>query len=183
MFTKDPLFWTAMKNTAWIIIIGVPLRILAAIVTASLLVRPRRGVKAYRTMFFVPTLAPAVAAALAFLYLFNPATGPVNQVLSGIGIDDPPLWLYDAQWSKPTLVLLDPLGRRRRDDHLPRGHARRAAPALRSRRHRGRRGWQQFRLVTLPLISPVIFFSLVIGVIYGFQYFTQPYVISFWLTR
>ena len=106
MFTKDPLFWTAVKNTAFIIILGLPLRLVVAIATATLLVRPRRAIKSYRTAVFIPTLAPAVAGALAFLYLFNPSSGPVNQLLTGIGFSDPPLWLYDAQWSKPTLVLL-----------------------------------------------------------------------------
>jgi ABC-type sugar transport system permease subunit len=57
MFTKDPFFWIAIRNTAWIIIVGVPLRIIIAVATASLLVRPRRGVKVYRTLFFLPTLA------------------------------------------------------------------------------------------------------------------------------
>ena len=136
MFTKDPFFWTAVRNTAWIILWGVPLRIIVAVATASLLVRPRRGVTVYRTMFFLPTLAPAVAAALAFVFLFNPAIGPINQILSGLGMEE-----HAAVVPEPDLVEARDLdhravGDRRRDGDLPRGAARRAASALRGRRHR-----------------------------------------------
>jgi multiple sugar transport system permease protein len=179
MFTKDPQFWQAMRNTIWMIGVGVPLSMLVALGTAMLLTRPRRGMKVYRTILFLPTMAPPVAAALAFFVIFNPATGPVNQLLSGIGIKNPPLWFYDPFWSKWGLLflslwvvgqtmiiylagLLD----------VP-GHLYEAADI------EGASPWQKFRHVTLPSLSPVLFFTLVIGVITGFQYFTQAYVASF----
>ena len=179
MFTKDPQFWQAMRNTIWMICVGVPLSMLVALGTAMLLTRPRRGMKAYRTILFLPTMAPPVAAALAFFVIFNPATGPVNQLLSGIGIKNPPLWFYDPFWSKWGLLflglwvvgqtmiiylagLLD----------VPR-HLYEAADI------EGAGPWQKFRHVTFPSLSPVLFFTLVIGVIAGFQYFTQAYVASF----
>lgn len=179
MFTKDPQFWQAMRNTIWMICVGVPLSMLVALGTAMLLTRPRRGMKAYRTILFLPTMAPPVAAALAFFVIFNPATGPVNQLLSGIGIKNPPLWFYDPFWSKWGLLflglwvvgqtmiiylagLLD----------VPR-HLYEAADI------EGASPWQKFRHVTFPSLSPVLFFTLVIGVIAGFQYFTQAYVASF----
>jgi multiple sugar transport system permease protein len=179
MFTKDPQFWQAMRNTIWMICVGVPLSMLVALGTAMLLTMPRRGMKVYRTILFLPTMAPPVAAALAFFVIFNPATGPVNQLLSGIGIKNPPLWFYDPFWSKWGLLflslwvvgqtmiiylagLLD----------VP-GHLYEAADI------EGASPWQRFRHVTLPSLSPVLFFTLVIGVITGFQYFTQAYVASF----
>ena len=179
MFTKDPQFWQAMRNTIWMICVGVPLSMLVALGTAMLLTRPRRGMKTYRTILFLPTMAPPVAAALAFFVIFNPATGPVNQLLSGIGIKNPPLWFYDPFWSKWGLLflslwvvgqtmiiylagLLD----------VP-SHLYEAADI------EGAGPWQKFRHVTLPSLSPVLFFTLVIGVITGFQYFTQAYVASF----
>jgi multiple sugar transport system permease protein len=179
MFTKDPQFWQAMRNTIWMICVGVPLSMLVALGTAMLLTRPRRGMKAYRTILFLPTMAPPVAAALAFFVIFNPATGPVNQLLSGIGVKNPPLWFYDPFWSKWGLLflglwvvgqtmiiylagLLD----------VPR-HLYEAADI------EGASPWQKFRHVTFPSLSPVLFFTLVIGVIAGFQYFTQAYVASF----
>ena len=78
MFTKDPDFWLSVKNTLWLIVIAIPLRLAFAIGTAMLLVRASRGIKAYRTMFFLPSMAPAVAASLAFVYLLNPDYGPIN---------------------------------------------------------------------------------------------------------
>jgi multiple sugar transport system permease protein len=182
MFTKDPLFWTAIRNTVWIIIVGLPLRIVFAIATAALLVRPRRGIKVYRTAVFIPTLAPAGAGALAFLYLCNPATGPVNQLLSGLGIDDPPLWLFDAKWAKPTLVLLGLWGVGDAMIIFLAGMLNVPKELYEAADIEGASGWQRFVHVTLPQISPVIFFSLVIGIIAGFQYFTQAYVVSFWQT-
>ena len=126
MFTKDPFFWVAVRNTIWIIVVGLPIRIAFGIITALLLTRKRRGVNSYRTMFFLPTMAPVVAATLAFAYLLNPDYGPVNVLLRKIGISHPPLWFFSPQWSKPGLVLPRPLGCGRRDDHLPCGVPRRA---------------------------------------------------------
>jgi multiple sugar transport system permease protein len=72
MFTKDPQFWQAMRNTLWIIAVGLPLEITFAMLTAMLLMRPRRGHRVYRTVYFLPRLAPAVAAALAVVLNLKP---------------------------------------------------------------------------------------------------------------
>ncbi len=179
MFTKDPQFWQAMRNTLWIIAVGVPLQVLAAIGTAILLTRPRRGVKVYRTIYFLPTMAPAVAAALAFVFVFNPATGPINQLLTHIGVKNPPLWFYSPTWSKWGLVFLALWGVGQTMIIFLAGLLDVPRQLYEAADIEGAGGWQKFRYVTLPSISPVIFFSLVIGVIAGFQYFTQAYVASF----
>ena len=183
MFTKDPVFWTAIKNTLFMIVFGTSLRVLVAITTASLLVKQRRGMKVYRTIFFVPSMVPAVAAALAFLYLFNPATGPVNQLLGAVGVKAPPLWLYDADWAKWTLVLLAIWGVGDAMIIFLAGLLDVPKQLYEAADLEGSSRWQSFRFVTLPMISPVIFFSLVIGVITGFQYFTQAFVIGLWQTN
>jgi len=176
MFTKDPFFWKAVKNTAWIIIFGVPLRIIIAIATASLLVRPRRGVTVYRTLFFLPTLAPAVAAALAFVFLFNPTIGPINQVLSALGWKDTPLWFQSPTWSKPAILILGLWGVGDAMVIFLAGLLDVPRQLYEAADIEGASRMQRWRYVTLPLISPVIFFSLVIGVIEGFQEFTSAYV-------
>ena len=81
----------AVKNTLWIIAIMVPLQVLFAFGVATMLARARRGVGFFRTIFYLPALAPPVAATLAFVYILNPATGPVNIMLQHLGIDGP-LW-------------------------------------------------------------------------------------------
>jgi multiple sugar transport system permease protein len=176
MFTKDPFFWTAVKNTAWIILWGVPLRIIVAVATASLLVRPRRGVTVYRTLFFLPTLAPAVAAALAFVFLFNPAIGPINQILSGLGVKNTPLWFSSPTWSKPAILIIGLWGIGDAMVIFLAGLLDVPRQLYEAADIEGASRFQRWRHVTLPMISPVIFFTLVIGVIEGFQTFTEAYV-------
>jgi multiple sugar transport system permease protein len=172
---SDPTFWKAIKNTLWIIAVGVPTRVVFAIFTASLLTKRRRSVGVYRTVFFLPSIAPAVAATLGFVYLLNPATGPVNRLLGLLHLPRP-LWFFDPTWSKPGLVLLGLWGVGDAMIIFLAGLLSVPAQLYEAADIEGARGWQKFRYITLPMISPVIFFSLVIGVIDGFQYFTEAYV-------
>jgi multiple sugar transport system permease protein len=178
MFTNDPFFWQAVKNTLWIIAVGVPLRIVFAIITATLLTRPRKGIKVYRTIYFLPSMAPAVAAALAFLYLFNPAFGPVNGILTSLGMKDPPQWFFSPGSSKWALVFLGLWGVGDAMIIFLAGLLDVPRQLYEAADIEGANAYQKFRFVTLPMLTPVIFFSLVIGVISGFQYFTQAYVAS-----
>jgi multiple sugar transport system permease protein len=175
MFTKDPQFWQAMKNTLWIIAVGIPTRIVFAIFTAALLTKRSRSIGVYRTVFFLPSMAPAVAATLGFVYLLNPATGPVNQLLGLLHLPKP-LWFFDPTWSKPGLVLLGLWGVGDAMIIFLAGLLNVPVQLYEAADVEGAARWQKFRYITLPMISPVIFFSLVIGVIDGFQYFTQAYV-------
>lgn len=178
MVTKDPFFWLAIRNTMFIILVWVPTRIMFAIATASLLTRPKRLARAYRTVYFLPSMAPPVAAALAFAYLFNPATGPIDQVLGKLGVSNPPLWFYSPGSSKWALVFLGLWGVGDAMIIFLAGLLDVPRQLYEAADIEGARPWQKFAYVTLPMISPVILFSLVIGVIDGFQYFTQAYVAS-----
>ena len=175
LFNDDPQVGGAVKNTLWIIAVMVPLQIVFAFGVALMLARAKRGVGFFRTIFYLPALAPPVAATLAFVYILNPATGPVNIILSHLGIDGP-LWFQSPGWSKPSLVLLGLWGVGNVmiiflaaildvPQHL-----------YESAELDGAGPFQRLRWVTLPTISPVILFSVVIGVIAGLQYFTQAYV-------
>jgi len=172
----DPYFWTAVKNTLWIIVFGVPLRVLFAMGTAMLLTRPKRGTNAYRTLFFMPSMAPKVAAALVFVYLLNPTTGPVNQLLNMIPGIHAPLWFYDPATSKPALLVLGLWGVGDAIVIYLAGLLSVPRELYEAIAIEGANTWQRFRNVTLPLITPVIFFTIVMGVIDGFQYFDQAYV-------
>jgi multiple sugar transport system permease protein len=178
MFTRDPNFWLAIRNTLWIIIVGVPVRIGFAIITAVLLTRPRKAIKSYRTIYFLPSMAPPVAASLAFVYLFNPSFGPVNQVLTAMGVEDPPLWFLSPSTAKWGLVLLGLWGVGDAMIIFLAGLLDVPRQLYEAADIEGANPLQKFRHVTLPMITPVIFFSLVMGVIAGFQYFTQAYVTS-----
>jgi multiple sugar transport system permease protein len=146
--------------------------------TAWLLTLPRRGSRVYRTLYFLPSMAPPAAAALAFVVVFNPRFGPINQILRALGVDAPPLWFYGPGSSKWGLVLLGLWGVGDAMIIFLAGLLDVPRQLYEAAEIEGATGWQKFRHVTLPMISPVIFFSLVIGVIYGFQLFTQAYVVA-----
>ncbi|WP_217990735.1 carbohydrate ABC transporter permease [Curtobacterium sp. 314Chir4.1] len=177
LFTQDPQIWPAVVNTLWFVVILVPIRIVCGLLVAGLLSRAKTATGFWRTLFYLPALVPPVASVVAFVFLFNPGTGPVNQILRVFGIDGP-LWFNDPAWSKPSLVimgvwvmgdimiiflasLLD----------VPRDLYEAASLD-------GANGVQQVRHITLPTIAPVIGFAAVTGVIAALQYFTEAAVAS-----
>ena len=177
LFNGDPRIWPAVYNTLWIIAIGVPLQVLFAFGVATMVTRAKAGVGLFRAIFYLPTIAPPVAAVLGFVYLFNPATGPVNTILGHLGVNGP-LWFQSPTWSKPTLVLLAMWG-------IGNTMIIFLAAILDVPKHLyeaaeldGAGPLSRLRWVTLPTISPVILFAVVIGVIDGLQYFTEAYVAS-----
>jgi len=172
---EDPEVWPAVRNTLWIIAVAVPLQVLFAFGIAVMLTRARRGVGAFRTVFYLPALVPPVAATLGFVYLLNPATGPVNLILGKFGVEGP-LWFNDPGWAKPSLVMLGLWG-------IGNTMVIFLAAVLDVPKHLyesaeldGAGAYQRMRWVTLPLISPVLLFAVILGVIQGLQYFTQAYV-------
>ena len=175
LFVHDPTAVKAALNTLWFVVVLVPLRMLAALGTALLLTWVRGGAGFFRTLFYLPALAPPVAATIAFVFLFNPATGPVNGMLGWFGIEGP-LWFDSPAWAKPSLVLLGAwaVG----DLMVIFLAALLAVPKhlYEAAEIDGAGGWQRFRHVTLPTISPVLLFAGITGVIQTLQYFTQAAV-------
>ncbi|MGN6125369.1 MAG: carbohydrate ABC transporter permease [Humibacter sp.] len=177
LFTQDPLIVTATLNTLWFVVILVPVRIVTAMGIAGLLVRARKASGFWRTMFYLPALVPPVASVVAFVFLFNPGTGPVNQVLKFFGIQGP-LWFNDPAWSKPSLVLL---GIWVMGDlmiiflasllDVPTDQYEAASLD-------GANGLQKLRYVTYPNMIPVLVFAVITGVIAALQYFTEASVAS-----
>jgi len=176
MFTQDPVFWIAVRNTLWLIVFGIPTQIIFAMIAATLLTRPRKGIKVYRAIYFLPTLAPPVAAALAFSFILNPGFGPVNLLLGHVGIHNPPLWFHSPFWSKWGLLFIALWGVGQTMIIYVAGLLDVPRQLYEAADIEGANAVQRFRYVTFPMISPVIFFSLVIGIITTFQYFTQAYV-------
>ncbi len=173
--SRDPNFWPGVRNSAWMILIAVPITVAFAFCAALTVSKAKRGATAMRTIFYLPTLAPPVAATLGFVFLLNPRTGPVNQVLGFLHLPEP-LWFDDPQLAKPSLTLLGMWGvgavmiiflAALLDVPV---HLYEAAALD------GANAWQRLVHVTLPSISPVILFAVITGVIDGLQYFTQGYV-------
>jgi multiple sugar transport system permease protein len=175
LFENDQLVWPAVKNTLWLMVVYVPAQVLFAFGVALMLTRARRGVGFFRTVFYLPALAPTVAATLGFVYLLNPATGPVNIILGHLGIDGP-LWFHSPSWAKPSLALLGLWGIGNMMIIFLAALVDVPKHLYESADLDGAGPVQRMRWVTLPSIGPVILFSLVIGVIDSLQYFTQAYV-------
>ncbi|HJU48360.1 MAG TPA: sugar ABC transporter permease, partial [Gaiellaceae bacterium] len=175
LFGTDDQIWPAVYNTLWIIAVGVPLQVLFAFGLAVMVTRARLGVGLFRTVFYLPALVPPVAAALGFVYVLNPATGPVNVILEKLGIEGP-LWFNDPGWAKPSLVLLGLWGIGNTMVIFLAAVLDVPRQLYESAELDGAGAWQRLRNVTLPTISPVLLFAVVLGVIAGLQYFTQAYV-------
>lgn len=171
----DDVFWKALGNTLFYAGLSLPLGLALSLGIALLLNRPVRGRNVFRTLFFVPSMVPAVAVGMVWLWLFNGQFGLINYGLSWLGISGPN-WLTDPQWTKPALVLttlwqvggtvviyLAAL------QEVPR-HLYEAATI--DGASRLRQVWN----VTLPMVSPVIYFNLIVGIIGALQVFAGPYV-------
>lgn len=177
LFGKDSRIGVAALNTLWFVVILVPVRIVTSLAVAGLLVRARHASGLWRTIFYLPSLVPPVASVVAFVFLFNPGSGPVNLVLSWLGIKGP-LWFNDPALAKPSLVLL---GVWVMGDvmiiflaallNVPRDQYEAASLD-------GANGLQRVFFVTIPNIAPVLLFSLVTGMIAALQYFTEAAVAS-----
>jgi multiple sugar transport system permease protein len=175
LFTQDKQIWPSVYNTLWLVAIMVPLKVMFAFGVAVMILRARRGVGVFRTIFYLPALAPPVAATLGFVYLLNPATGPVNQVLGAVGIHGP-LWFNDPHWSKPALTLLLMWGVGNLMIIFLAALIDVPRHLYESAELDGAGAWQRLRWVTLPTISPVLLFAIVIGTIEALQIFDQAYV-------
>jgi multiple sugar transport system permease protein len=175
MFTEDQQIWHSVRNTLWLVVIAVPLKVMFAFGVALMLTRARRGIGFFRAVFYLPALAPPVAATLGFVYLLNPATGPVNAVLGVVGIEGP-LWFNDPGWSKPALTLLLLWGVGNTMIIFLAALVDVPRHLYESAELDGAGPLQRLRWVTLPSISPVILFAVVIGTIEALQLFTQAYV-------
>ena len=103
VFQDYPLFWPALRNTLWLVLVMVTCRVVFGLGVGLLITKIRTGTGVFRTLFYLPYLAPPVAATLAFVFLLNPGTGPVNSVLDGLGLPTPG-WFTDPAWSKQPLV-------------------------------------------------------------------------------
>jgi multiple sugar transport system permease protein len=177
MLHHDPQIWNAVRNTLWLMAFAVPLQVIFAFGVAAMIARAKAGAGFFRTVFYLPTLAPPVAATLGFTYILNPATGPVNTILGWLGITGP-LWFESPAWSKPSLVLLGLWGIGNAMIIFLAALLDVPRQLYESAELDGAGPFARLRWVTLPSVSPVILFAVVIGVIEALQYFTQAYVAS-----
>ncbi len=176
-FTGEPQFWRAVSNTFYYALIALPLGLLLAVSIALLLNTQIRGIAFFRTVFFLPSIVPDIASAMLWSWMLNPQFGLMNTALKALQIPTVG-WLSDPAWSKPALILIGLWGfggsmviylasLQDIPQHLYEAAEIDGAGAA-------ARTWH----VTLPMLTPTIFFNLVLGLIGTFQYFTTAFVVS-----
>ncbi|MFJ8308263.1 MULTISPECIES: carbohydrate ABC transporter permease [unclassified Streptomyces] len=175
VFNDYPLFWPALRNTLWLVIVMVACRVVFGLGVGMLITKIKTGVGVFRTLFYLPYLAPPVAATLGFVFLLNPGTGPVNSILGDLGIPAPN-WFTDPTWSKPALTLLAVWGLGDLMVIFMAALLDVPKEQYEAAELDGASAWQRFRYVTLPNISPIVMFAVVTGVIQAMQSYTQPLV-------
>ncbi|MEU4496077.1 sugar ABC transporter permease [Streptomyces sp. NBC_00210] len=175
VFSEYPMFWPALRNTLWLVLVMVSCRVVFGLGIGLLITKIRTGAGVFRTLFYLPYLAPPVAATLAFVFLLNPGTGPVNSVLDSIGLPTPG-WFTDPSWSKPALTALALWGIGDLMVIFMAALLDVPKEQYEAAELDGATAWQRFRFVTLPNISPIVMFAVVTGVIQTMQYYTQPLV-------
>lgn len=173
----DELFKISVINTLYYTIIAVPTSIVIGVFLALLLNANIRGRGIFRTIFFIPTLVPGVAVAIIWQWLLNSQFGYFNYLLSLIGIKGPG-WFESETWSKPALAIVAQwtiggavVTYLAGLQDIPRDYYEAAEID-------GANAWQKIWHITLPLLSPVIFYNLIMSIIGAFQQFTLPFVIT-----
>ena len=174
---SDPLFWKSIYNTIYFAVYFVPLSIIFGVGLAMALNMKVKGMGIYRTIFFLPTLVPHVALAVLWMWLLNPGFGLVNEVLAIFGIGGPS-WLGSVTWSKPSLILMSLWGIGQPVIIYLAGLSDIPEDFYEAAEVDGANWFQKTFNITLPLLTPVIFFNLVMGVIAAFQQFTLPYTLT-----
>ena len=174
---KDSTFFTSLYNTFYYALLYVPLSMIIALFLAWLLNRDIRGKRFYRTLFYIPTLVPVVVSALIFMWILAPGNGLVNRFLAIIGIQGP-AWFYDAAWTKLGLVIMSLWGLGSGFVLLLSGMQGIPQELYEAGCLDGTNAWHEFRHITLPMLSPMILFNLVMNIINALQIFTQPYVLG-----
>jgi multiple sugar transport system permease protein len=174
---EDNLFWNSLAITFYYMLASVPLGLLGSLLLAILLNQRLRGETLFRTFFFLPSLTPLVAAAILWIWILHPEVGLLNYLLSLVGIDGPP-WLGSSRWAMPSIVLITlwtSIGGGRMIIFLA-GLQGVPQELYEAAVIDGAGDWAKFRFITIPMISPAIFFNLVLGIIGALQVFTTAYV-------
>lgn len=170
---KDDLFWPSMGRTVEYAFVMVPIGISLSLLAATLLNQGLKGTSIFRTLYFLPSLTPVVASAVIWRWLYQPDFGAINWLLWELGVDEGPRWLNNPQSALPSLMLIGlwaSVGGGAMVIFLA------GLQSVPRELHDaasidGANAWQRFRSITLPMISPTIFFNLVIGIIAALKVF------------
>ena len=177
IFTDDPRFWTVVYNTIFYVGLSVPLGVIVAFLLATLLNTKIVARSTFRAIFYIPAIVPAVCSAMVWLFIYNNQYGVINNILRGLGQPIIP-FLSSVEWAKPSLIVISIWATGTAVviflaalQDVPRTLYEAATVD-------GANSWHKFRHITLPMCSPIILYSLVIGIIGGFSTFLMPYLLT-----
>lgn len=173
----DELFWKSLANTFYMIMIALPLGLAVQIMLAVFVNADLKGMSFFRTVYYIPFLVPAVASGILWGMLFNTDFGLLNYILSWFGIPSQS-WLGNPSLAKPSIVLMGLWTTGSGMLIYLAGLKGIPGSLYESARIDGASRTRQFFHITLPLMSPTIFFNLVMGIISTFQMFTESYVLT-----
>jgi len=173
----DPLFWKSAYNTLYYTFLAVPIGVIVAMTLALAMNRKVREVAFYRAVYYLPSILPLFAISFVFVVLLNPGYGVVNWLLSALHLPSPN-WLGDPAYTKLALVLIAQLGAGQFALVFLAGLRGIPQELYESASIDGASTWPKFRHITLPLMTPVILYDLIIGLSYGLQVFTSAYILT-----
>jgi multiple sugar transport system permease protein len=176
LLTDDPIFWKALWNTFYYAAVSVPLGLVIGLWLANLLNKGVRLRKLFRTLIYLPTLVPLVATAMIFKMVLAPS-GPLNDALGLFGIPGPS-WLLESIWVKPALILLSVWGAGGATVLLLAAMKGIPRELYEAAEVDGAGPVRQFWSITVPQLTPIIFFNLIMGLIGAFQVFSQVYILT-----
>jgi multiple sugar transport system permease protein len=177
LFFDDPLFWKSMKVTVIFTFVLVPIQLTLSLLVAILLNQKIKGMKFYRTMFYLPTVLPVVASSMLWLWIFYPQ-GLLNFFLSVIGITQQE-FLTNETLALPSIMLMSLWGSFGTNMIIFLAGLQGVPRTLyEAAEVDGASTWMKFKKITIPMLSPVIFFNFIMGTIGTFQVFTQGYLLT-----
>jgi multiple sugar transport system permease protein len=173
----DPLFLKAAYNTLYYTFLAVPVGVIVAMGLALAMNRKIREVSVYRAIYYLPSILPVFAISFVFVVLLNPGYGLVNWALSSVGLPSPN-WLGDPAYTKISLVMIAQLGAGQFALVFLAGLRGIPIELYESAEIDGASGWKRFRNITLPMMTPIILYDLIIGLSFGLQVFTSAYILT-----
>ena len=175
--SNDPDFWKSLANTGFMLI-GVPIGLTLGLLLALLLDQGFRGIGVFRTIYYLPSIVPIVASFLLWMWVFDPTRGLLNQALMGMGVSHPPYWLADPAWAKPALLIMGLWGVGGGMLIWLAGIKGIPAQLYEAAEIDGAGVLRRFGHITLPMLSPYIFFNTVMGIIGTLQVFEAAYIMT-----
>ncbi len=176
---RDSSFRISFWNTIYFTCATVPLTVIVSLVLALALDKGLKGLSVFRAIHFFPHIASTVAVAVVWQFLYNADMGPINMFLKTMGVTDPPRWTASVTWAMPAVIIMGVwksagyymimflAGLQGIPNHL-----------YEAATIDGANGWHRFRYVTLPLLTPTLFFVIIMNLIYSFKVFDQIYIMT-----